>query len=203
MSDVVRDDTPDADDGAMLTWRDGQYDEVPGVAQAALGFLIGSGVVVVPVAVLYLLLNLLKAVISFFKGGSPSWLILDHPAHFIIALLAVAFGGCLCLICVLTKEIIRYDIDLHAGQLTLHHARFPKRVVIVTMPLSAIVSIAPYTRTSHADTGGFYFTHVNHAGKPVQWETRDSIPVNELRVRVQVLKGALGELLHDWVHHDT
>lgn len=203
MSAILRADTPDADDGAMLTWCDADHEEVPGVAQAALLFLLGAGIVLVPAAALFLLLNLLKAVGSFFKGEPQSWLIFDDPAHFIIALFAVAFGSCLSLIDILTKEIIRYDIDLEAGQLTLHHARFPKRVVIVAIPLSAIVSIAPYTRAIYADKGGFYFTHVNDAGKTVEWKTRDSIPIRELWAREAALKAVFGERLHDWVCHDT
>lgn len=37
---------PDDGHEAILSWCDREYDEVPGIAQAALGFLIGSGFVV-------------------------------------------------------------------------------------------------------------------------------------------------------------
>ncbi|NHZ92705.1 hypothetical protein F2P45_27405 [Massilia sp. CCM 8733] len=109
---------------------------------------------------------------------------------------ALSLGG------ILHKDVIRYDIDLEAGQLTLHQSRFPDRVEVVTIPLSAIVSIAPYLPTTYAVTGGFYFTYASGATEPEQWKTRDSIAQKTVRAHTDALRGALGERVHDWIRHD-
>lgn len=188
--------------GSVLAWCAADYHKKNDLKLSALAFLFGSGIVVVPVTALFLLANIVMFVVSLFTGEAPRLRIPENEDLVILALAAVGMGTMLPLFGIMHKDVIRYDIDLEARQLTLHQSRFPNRVDVVTIPFSAIVSIAPYLPTTYADTGGFYFTYATGATKPQEWKTRDSLAQKTVQAHTDALRALLAERVHDWIRHD-
>lgn len=197
-----QDASPDAACGSVLAWCAADYHKKDHLKQGAVVFLAASGVVVVPASALFLLANIAMFLVSLFTGEAPRLRIPETDDLAMLALCAVGMGTAMSLFGIVHKDVIRYEVDLEAGQLTLHQSRFPNRVDVVTIPFSAIVSIAPYLPTTYANTGGFYFTYATGATEPEQWKTRDSIAQKTVQAHTDALRAALAERVHDWIRHD-
>ena len=140
--------------------------------------------------------------VSLVTGEPPDWVAYDDGTTDILALIVTSFWAFTSLFVFLSKDVIRYDIDVKTEQVVLHQSRFPDRLKVIAIPFSSIVSIAPYTPRSNAETGGFYFTYLNDSGQPDEWKTRNTIALDVLQAHADALRGAFGDRLHDWIHHD-
>lgn len=189
------DRAPDADAGA-LAWRAADYEKLVGFGDFAFTFSLGAGFLAAPLAAIFVLANIGNVFVSLFKGDALHWLIPDNDTLVLLAVLSAAMGAAFSWTSISSREIIAYEIDLEAQIITLHLAYFPKRLDLVALPLSGIVSLTPSMPDCLADAGYFAIVYSMNGLAPQHWETRIGIVKGTLFAHADALRPTLGERVH-------
>lgn len=184
--------TPDTGNGA-LAWRAADYEKLVGYGDFAFSFSLGAGFLALPLGALFVLANIGNVFVSLFKGDALHWLVPDNDTLVLLAVLTAALGAAFSWTSIASREIIAYEIDLEAQVITLHLACFPKRLDLVALPLSGIVSLTPSMPDCFADAGYVAIVFSMNGLAPQHWETRIGIVKDTLFAHADALRPALGE----------